>query len=320
VIVIVVLLLATLWGTAALYIDLDPSASRVPVAIGFAVVMLAAIFTRNRRVGRGVALGGFALVLAWRFSLEPSNTRQWLPDVAETAWAEIDEDRIVVHNVRYCHYRTETDYTPRWETRAYHLSQLRGIDMFVTYWGSPYIAHPILSFQFGDDSRLAFSIETRKEAGEEYSAILGFFRQYELTYVAADERDVVRLRTNYRKGEDVYLYRTTVPPKQARAILLHYLATINRMHKQPEWYNALTRNCTTDIRVQTQGTTEGPPLRWDWRILVNGLGDQMAYERGILAGGLPFDELKKRAHINTAAREAGEADFSRRIREGRPGF
>ena len=158
VIVTVLLLLATVWSTAALYIDLSPSGFRLPLAIGFAVVMLAAIFTRNRRVGRSVALGGFALVLVWWFSLKPSNTRAWLPDVAETAWAEIDGNRVVVHNVRYCDYRTETDYTPQWETRTFDLSQLRGIDMFVTYWGSPYIAHTILSFQFVDESHLAYSI------------------------------------------------------------------------------------------------------------------------------------------------------------------
>lgn len=319
-IVIVLLVLATIWGTAALYIDLAPSGFRLPLAIGFAVVMLAAILTRNRSLGRGLALGGFALVLVWWLSLKPSNTRNWLPDVAEMAWAEIDGDRVVVHNVRYCDYRTETDYTPRWETRTYDLSQLRGIDMFVTYWGSPYIAHPQMSFDFGNDTHLVISIETRKEAGEEYSTVLGFFRQYELMYIPADERDVIRLRTNYRKGEEVYLYRTNSTPEQSRAILLNYLATINRLHKQPEWYNALTKNCTTDIRQQTLGTSASGTAAWDYRIIVNGLADEMMYERGTLAGGLPFDELKKRAHINDVARQASEAEFSRRIREGRPGF
>jgi hypothetical protein len=320
VILTVILLLAAAWCCAALYIDVPAARLRLPLAALFAIAMVAAIFWKNRWVGRGVCVAGVVAVLIWWFSLAPSNARRWIPDVAQTAWAEIDGDRIVMHNVRYCDYRTETDYTARWERRSYSLAQLRGIDLFITYWGSPYIAHPILSFQFGDDAHLAFSIETRREVGEEYSAVLGFFRQYELTFIAADERDVIRLRTNYRKGEDVYLYRTTVPPEQARAILLNYLSSTNSLHTTPEWYNALTKNCTTDIRMQTKGTVAGGPMPWDYRILVSGLGDEMAYERGILAGALPFDELKRRAHINPVAHEAPEAEFSRRIREGRPGF
>ena len=318
--VTVALLLATVWATAALYIDVTPVWLRLPLAVAYGVAMAVAIFRASRWVGRSVCLAGFALVLLWWFSLQPSNTRQWQPDVAEVAWAEINGDRVTVHNVRYCDYRTETDYTPRWETRTYDLSQMRGIDLFITYWGSPFIAHPILSFHFGDDTHLAFSIETRREVGEEYSAMLGFFRQYELTFIAADERDVIRLRTNYRKGEEVYLYHTTVQPQQGRAIVLNYLTSANHLRNQPEWYNALTKNCTTDIRVQTRGTVPGGPMPWDYRILVSGLGDQMAYEWGILAGGLPFEELKRRAHINAVAHEASESDFSRVIREGRPGF
>lgn len=314
------LLLATTWAAAALYFDFSPAGLRRPLAIVYAAIMLAALFWPNRWMGRGVCLGGFVVVLLWWLALQPSNTRDWLPDVAELPWAEIEGDRVVLHNVRNVDYRTETDYTARWETRRYDLSQMRGIDLFVTYWGSPYIAHPILSFQFGGDTHLALSIETRKEVGEEYSTVRGFFRQYELIFVAADERDVVRLRTNYRKGEEVYLYRTTVPPQLARAIFVNYLASINKRRNQPEWYNALTKNCTTDIRTQTAGTVDGGPMRWDWRLLVSGLGDQMAYEQGLLAGGLPFEELKRRAHINPVAREANVAEFSQRIREGRLGF
>jgi len=320
-IVVLVLLLATAWASAALYIDLLPSSLRLPLAAAFALVMLVTIFWRNRAKGRGVCLAGFALVLVWWLSLQPSNTHNWQPDVAQTAWAEINGDQLVMHNVRYCDYRTETDYTPRWETRTYDLAQLRGIDLFITYWGSPYIAHPIASFQFGDDTHLAFSIETRKEVGEQYSAVLGFFRQYELSFIAADERDLVRLRTNFRKGEDVYLYRMAVRPEVARRILLNYLDSANSLKDHPEWYNALTKNCTTDMRMQTKGAVAEADRKWDYRIIVNGLGDRMAYEHGrFVTGGLPFEELKRKAHINAAALEAPEADFSRRVREGKPGF
>ncbi len=267
-----------------------------------------------------VGLVGFGVVLIWWLSLTPSNDRNWQPDVAQTPWAEIEGDRVTVHNLRNCDYRTETDYTCAWETREFDLSQLRGVDIFITWWGSPWIAHPILSFDFGDGKHLPISIETRDVVGQSYSAIRGFFRQYELAYVVSDERDVIRLRTNYRKGEDVYLFHSTATPEQARGLLLQYLGEVNRIHQRPEWYNALTNNCTTNI-AEFSADSRKKRVKWDWRILLNGKGDEMMYEHGQLAADLPLAELKQRAYINPAAQAANDApDFSARIRAGRPGF
>jgi len=308
----------TAWAAAALYFDLLPGTSlRTLGASSYGLAMVGALLTfRGRGKAIAICLAGFALVLAWWLTLKPSNDRAWQPDVAQTAWAEIDGDHVTIHNVRNCDYRTEGDYTPHWETRSYDLSQIRGMDIFLTYWGSPWIAHPIVSFQFGDNDYIAMSIETRKEVGEQYSAIRGFFRYYELIYTVSDERDVVRLRTNYRKGEETYLFHTRATPEHARATFLNYLKKINRIRNRPEWYNALTNNCTTNI-----ATLAGEP-QLDWRVLLNGRADQMLFERGDLAtGNLPFAQLKQQAHINAAARAANDApDFSRRIREGRAGF
>jgi hypothetical protein len=308
----------TAWAAAALYFDLLPSTSlRTLGASSYGLAMVGALLTfRGRGKAIAICLAGFALVLAWWLTLKPSNDRAWQPDVAQTAWAEIDGDHVTIHNVRNCDYRTEGDYTPHWETRSYDLAQIRGMDIFLTYWGSPWIAHPIVSFQFGDNDYIAMSIETRKEVGEQYSAIRGFFRYYELIYTVSDERDVVRLRTNYRKGEETYLFHTRATPEHARATFLNYLKKINRIRNRPEWYNALTNNCTTNI-----ATLAGEP-QLDWRVLLNGRADQMLFERGDLAtGNLPFAQLKQQAHINAAARAANDApDFSRRIREGRAGF
>ena len=308
----------TAWAAAALYFDLLPGTSlRTLGASSYGLAMVGALLTfRGRGKAIAICLAGFALVLAWWLTLKPSNDRAWQPDVAQTAWAEIDGDHVTIHNVRNCDYRTEGDYTPHWETRSYDLAQIRGMDIFLTYWGSPWIAHPIVSFQFGDNDYIAMSIETRKEVGEQYSAIRGFFRYYELIYTVSDERDVVRLRTNYRKGEETYLFHTRATPEHARATLLNYLKKINRIRNRAEWYNALTNNCTTNI-----ATLAGEP-QLDWRVLLNGRADQMLFERGDLAtGNLPFAQLKQQAHINAAARAANDApDFSRRIREGRAGF
>ncbi len=337
----------TLWAIGALAYDFPVKAWRKPVAAAYALAAIAVavladrkrrgaslwpratpvVVCRQRRgffrwVGAVPAAGwlalGFAGVLAWWLTLRPSNDRPWQPDVARTAWAEIEGDRVTLHNVRHGDYRTETDYTPRWETRTVDLGKLRGIDLAINYWGSALMAHPIASFQFEDAPPVCFSIETRKEIGESYSAIGGLYRQYELIYVCADERDVLRVRTNFRHGEDVYLYRLTATPEQARKRFLEYVTAMNALHARPRWYHALTTNCTTSVRTQRTTHSRAP---WDWRLLVNGYADEMLAERGAFAGGLPFPELKRRARINEAALAAGDApEFSRLIRAGRPGF
>ena len=316
-----VVLLAALWAVGALYYDFPIATLRASAAVGFTILLLLTLlFVHGQRRKLFIVVCGFLIVLAWwRLTLKPTNNRPWQPDVAETAWAEINGDDVTLHNVRNCDYRTETDYTTHWETRVVKLSQLTGVDLAITYWGSPYIAHPIVSFQFADALPICFSIETRKEIGESYSTIAGFYRQYELIYICADERDVIRLRTNYRHGEDVYLYRTLLSPTQARTRFLDYVGSLNALHARPRWYNALTTNCTTAIRQQHAASDRAP---WDWRILVNGKGDEMLYERKLIVpGGLSFADLKQRSRINDLAHAADQdPNFSRRIREGVPGF
>ncbi len=178
------------------------------------------------------------------------------------------------------------------------------------------IAHTIMSWEFADGQHLAISIETRKEAGEEYSAVLGFFRQFELYYVVADERDLVGLRTNHR-GEEVYLYRMKTSVSRARALLVNYLETMNRLASAPRWYNALRHNCTTVIRQHAEHVADQKPF--NWRIIVNGYIDQLGYERGTVDTSLPFEELRRRSDITEKAKAAGVSpDFSRKIREGLP--
>jgi hypothetical protein len=238
------------WSVLAVYYSNLPwPAARAALAAGV-VVGAGAALVWVRPWWRAVLsiLGGFALALVWWLLIPPSNDRDWQPDVAALASARLDGTHLTVTNVRNNEYRSEADYTPRWETRTYDLDALRTTDLFISTWGSPLIAHTILSFGFTGDRYLAISIETRKVRGAEYSAVRGFFRQYELIYVVADERDVVRLRTNYR-GEDVHLYRLATPRSLAREILLDYLTTINRLRDHPEWYNALTQNCTTAVRA-----------------------------------------------------------------------
>src|SRR5437667_5921384 len=253
------------WAFGALYFDF-PTA-RTFTAILFVLVLITAIiFVRGKLLKLAIVFGAFALVALWWLMLKPSNDRAWQLDVAQTAWAEINGDEVTVHNVRNCDYRTETDFTPHWETRSVRLSQITGMDVAINYWGSPWIAHPIVSFQFVDAPPLCFSIETRKTIGQQYSALEGLYRQYTLIYVVADERDCIPLRTNYLR-EDVYLYHTLASPAQARERFREYINTLNTLHESPRWYNAVTSNCTTSIRTQRAARLRAP---WDWRIRLNG--------------------------------------------------
>ncbi|MCU0731202.1 MAG: DUF4105 domain-containing protein [Hyphomonas sp.] len=268
-----------------------------------------------------MALAAVAAVVWW-VSRVPSNDRNWQADVARVAWAERDGDTVRLHNVRNFHYRTETDFDARWEDRTVNLSELKGVDLFVSHWGSPWIAHALVSFDFGPGGYLTASVEARKEVGESYSAVWGFFRQYERIFILADERDVIRLRTNIRTDEEVRLYRTRLTRADSEALFRQYLDWMNSARQSPEWYNALTANCTSSFTDFLVARGIGGVSRWDWRLVANGKGEEMLYELGNFeAGGLGFAELQEKSLINGRAVAAGDgADFSRRIREGLPGF
>jgi hypothetical protein len=276
----------------------------------------ALMFVPRRWVGRGIFAAIFAAVLIWYFSLKPSNNRDWQADVSVLPWFEIHGDQLVAHNVRNCDYRSETDYTPRWHEETFNLSHLHSVDFALVYWGSKKIAHGIICFDFDDGGCFDVSIETRKEKTESYSTVEGFFRQYELIYVVADERDVLRLRTNFR-NEDVYLYRTTLKPDAARAVLLSYVDTINSLRTQPEWYNALTSNCITSVIPHLKAGRS--TSHNSWRTLLSGYAAQQAYENGGIETRIPYEQLEARSYINPVARAVpDDADFSKAIRAALP--
>jgi hypothetical protein len=307
------------WGTLAIYYSNAPVWMRPIIAGIFAlgcVVILLGIKSRPKRLmGFWTA---FAVVAIWWSLIPASNDREWQADLAVLPWAEINGERVTIHNIRQCDYRSEGEFDVHYYDRTFDLNTLHAADIFVVTWGSPHIAHTMMSFAFANDEYLCFSIETRKKKGEGYSVIKGFFKQFELMYVAADERDVVRLRTNFR-NEQVSVYRAKSPPEVVRAVLLGYLKSMNSLRERPEWYNALTSNCLTNIRGHT--VPYAANKRWDWRFLLNGHLDELMYERGSIDTSLPLAELKSRSLINAKANAIpNDAQFSKRIREGLPGM
>lgn len=317
----------TIWAVTALYFDVRVSWLRLPLAVLY-VFLVIALWWRTKASGKGMLLwvGSLILVIAWWCALKPSNDRLWQPDVAQLPWAEVRGEVVTLHGVRNFDYRTEKDYVQRWENRSVNLQKLQGVDLFVIHWGTPLIAHAIVSFRFenstGQDQFVAMSIEARKTVGQQYSAFRGFFRQYELIYLVADERDVVRLRTNYRVGEFVRLYHTLMKPEDARDLFKQYLRWIEDQRSRPRWYNAITDNCSTSITSYLAARHIGGFAWWDPRLLLNGLGEQMLYRNGDLAtGGLSFTDLTRQAVINATAQKLDQDPaFSVRIRQGHPGF
>lgn len=312
-----VLVVAGWAALAVLYLGPGSPALRTVLAWAVGAVGLAmAVSLAARRARRAAALAyGAALALAagsWT-SAAPSNDRQWQTEVAVLPHATIAGDRVTVHNIRNFDYRTETDFTPAYYDRTFDLRRLDRVDLVAVYWMGPAIAHLMVSFGFGDD-HLAISVEARKERGEPYSTVAGFFRQYELVYVVADERDLIRLRTNYREPrEDVYVFRAMGPLENGRRVFLDYMRDINELHQRPRFYNTLTTNCTTMILAHTAVNPSRIP--YSWKILFSGYAPEYAYEHGRLDRSVPFEELKRRAYVNPAAQAADQApDFSRLIR------
>ncbi|HEY1373939.1 MAG TPA: DUF4105 domain-containing protein [Candidatus Binatia bacterium] len=310
----------TAWAAGAIYYAPILSANlRAAAAVAFALaVALAFIFLPNRRRTLAGFLAVFAVLVILFFQIPASNGREWQPEVAVTPWAEIDGDRVTIHGVRNFDYRTETDFDARWEDRTYDLQKLDSADVIAVYWAGKAIAHVMLSFGFQDKDYLAVSIETRKAKGEDYSTLAGFFRNYELIYIAGDERDLIRVRSNYREPqEQVYVYRTRAPLRNIRRVFLDYMQTMNEMRERPRFYNTLTTNCTTSILTHTKMNPESPPF--SWKVLLSGYVPTYLYERGRIDTSMPFAELEKISLINDRAHAADkDPDFSRRIREGLP--
>jgi Domain of unknown function (DUF4105) len=315
----------SLWGALALFYRAPfPPPYPVVIAALWAIVMLAALvrfFAGWRRQGAAVLIVAIVLILAWWSTLRPQAERDWAPDVAHTVRGAVVGDQLTLTDVRNFDWRSEEDFTPRWETRTYDLSKLVSVDLIADYWASEAIAHTLVSFGFSDGRYLTWSVELRRRRGQQYSTLAGFFRESELIVIAGDERDLLGLRTNAR-GEDLRLYRLKADPALARKALLAYVKEANALADHPRWYNTATTNCTTLV-VHIARIVEPGAFPRDWRVLFSGYLPDYAYDHGALDQSLPFPELREKAKFSGRAKAAGalpSADFSRAIRAGVPGI
>jgi len=266
--------------------------------IGLTSVVCLLFFSAWRKRLLLVHIFVFCITLFWWLGIPADNDRLWQADVRELAHASTDGDFVTVHNIRNFTYRSEFDYTSSYYDKTFNLNNLEGVDLFAVYWMGPSIAHMIMSFDFGENNHLAISIEARKEEGEGYSTIKGFFKQYELIYIVADERDILGLRTHYRKDtpEQLYRYRLKGPKENVKRLFIEYIDTINTLYKAPAFYNTLLANCTNVIWLHSRVNKEHLPF--SWKILISGYVPEYLYESGRLDQKFSFNKLREQAFIN----------------------
>lgn len=289
---------------------------RALLAILFAAFGVWALWAARtpRRVAAFVAVFG-VVALVWSL-IRPTHEREWRTDVAVMPTVVVDGDRLRFHHVRDFRYRTQHDFAPRYKEREVRLSQLIGADLFISYWTPGPIGHTFLSFEFADADPISISIEARPESHEGYAPVASLFKQFELIYVVGEERDLVGVRTNHRL-EDVYMYRIAMTPQTARELLAVYVERINELAERAEFYHLLSNNCT--LNIIRYAARIGAPVRFNVRHYLNGLIDGYLYQAGRLDSTLPFDELRRRAHINEPAQAAdGRGDFPQLIRAHLP--
>ena len=309
-----------IWGCLALWYRLP--GGRTWRVLAAAIWMLAGLVILSAvspaHVLSAVALFAvlFGGLLLWWIRLTPSNDRVWADDVAEMTSGTVLANRAVLRNVRNFDWRTDADYTQRWETRSYDLDRLDTLDMILSYWTVSAIAHVLISFGFDDGNHVVFSVEIRREKHQRYSALGGFFKQFELSILAADERDVIRLRTNVR-GEDDYLYRIRLSKPAMRSLFVAYVEQANSLVRTPRFYNTVTVNCTTLIYRMLQRIVGRLPM--DFRLLFSGYLAAYVYKVGGLDRRFSLDQLRSLGRITERARSADRSRaFSADIRHGVP--
>jgi len=311
-----------IWGSVALFYQVPGNVwTRGAAAAVWAVLSLAALFAYLRWRSRLAALiypVMIALLLFWWGSIPASNSRDWADEVGQMTAGVVNGHEVTLANVRNFDWRTATDYTVRWENRTYDLDKLASVDLLLSYWSGPAIAHTLISFGFEDGTFVTFSVEIRKERHESFSEIGGFFKEFETSVIAADERDIVRVRTNIRK-EDVYLYRINMPKPAMRSLFMAYVDQANSLTETPQFYNTVTANCTTIVYEMVSRIVPGLPL--DYRLLFSGYLPAYIAEVNGFMPGFTLEQLREGGAISKRAQAADAApDFSRRIRDGVPGI
>jgi len=304
------------WATLALWYQFPGRVvGRMLSAAAWAAFVLALLVTgwaHHRGLAFGIYALAFTAMLSWWRTIMPSNHREWADDVARMLTGEVEGNLVTLYNVRNFQWRSNDDYDIHWETRRYDLGRLISADLLLSSWGMPGIVHALLSFGFDDGSHVVFSVEVRRRRNQAFSSIGGFFKHFERTIVAADERDLIRVRTNVRMEND-HLFRLRMSKSAMRALLLAYMHEANELAAKPAFYNTVTSNCVTIVYDMAKEIDSG--LAYDYRLLLTAYLPSYLYEVGALDRRYPLSEWIARGDITARARATGpDDDFSRAIR------
>ena len=308
------------WGALALWHRAPGGRASKTLSVllwtGISVGLLIALWQGAAAAALPAFAVAFAALLIWWRQILPSNDRLWADDVAQISAGVVDGNRVTLRNVRNFDWRSNTDYTQRWETRHYDLDRLKSVDMIMSYWTVPAIAHMLISFGFDTAEHVVFSVEIRRQKGQSFSEMGGFFKEFELSIIAADERDVIRVRSKVR-GEDAYLYRLRMPVPAIRSLFLGYIDEANALVTTPRFYNTIAVNCTTLVYHMMKRIVGYLPM--DYRILFTGYLPEYVHRVGGLDNRYSFAELRARGYISERAIKADRSDaFSADIRQGIP--
>ena len=310
--------LVAAWGALALWYKAPRGLRAAGAALwpAFGAACIGAFWCGRLGTGVAVFAAAHALLLMWWRSLRPANDRAWADDVAQTVGGKMEGSVVTLDKVRDFEWRSNSDYTPRWRPRSYDLARLHSIDMIVSSWARPSIAHMLISFGFAEQDYVAFSVEIRRDKRQSFSEIGGFFKEFELVVIAAEERDIVRLRTNVRR-EQTYLFRLNLEPAVMRALFLAYVAEANTLVREPRFYHTIMRNCTTVLYRMLKRIVHRLPF--SYRVLLSGYMPEYFYGIGYLDRRYPLDELRALGYVSERGRLADESPtYSTDIRRGIP--
>ena len=290
-------------------------AAIVLMGMGLGLVGAALVVRARRKMLFGAAITIITLTLVWWVQVSPRNDREWAPELAQSVTADIDGSQVTLSNIRNFNWRSTTDYDARWENQTYDIDKLDSVDAALSYWGIDQFAHVLISFGFEDGEQIVFSVEIRKELGEEFSELGGLFKQFEMSLIAAKEEDILYLRTNARDPlEDVYLYPLKVTPDARRALFLSYAQLANNLAEEPYWYNTITANCTTVVYRLVRSFA--PDRSFDLRFVLSGGLPEYFAEYDMLDWPEPLGDFRARAAISARAQAMQVGDnYSRVIRD-----
>lgn len=322
-VLMIITFLLYLWSIPSLYYNLPWMWLKITGSITFTIAVPAALVMIKPRRRTFFIISILTLVITvWQQAIPPENERDWKISVARLPQISVNGNEIKISNIRNFIYRSETDFTPRYYSKTFNLNNIRSLDYILSYWdGNKAIAHTIFSFGFKNGDYLAVSVETRLSKNQKQSFLGGIFNQYELIYILADERDVLRLRSNFRK-EQVYLYRVKADQELLKKVFLKIIERAAELQKHPRFYNILKDNCLTTLLADLR-QAQGKRYSFDYRFILNGYSDNLLYDKNVLiSGALPFETLKKRRHINQYVEDDPDAeiDFSRKIRPQNSGI